>query len=87
MIPLVHHMGGSIRKDMTAKVTHLIANVSGGYKYQYATIFRVPVMHLNWVLDSWERRNDLNFIATSGAFIVSLNLSNFIGNSIFDFIL
>ncbi|KAJ8956918.1 hypothetical protein NQ318_014337 [Aromia moschata] len=26
LVPLIHHMGGSIRKEMSAKVTHLIAN-------------------------------------------------------------
>lgn len=67
-------MGGSIRKDMSAKVTHLIANVSGGDKYQYAATFRVPIMHLQWVLDSWERKYDLTFSATSDIFIVSNNL-------------
>lgn len=63
-------MGGSIRKDVSAKVTHLIGNVSGGYKYRYATTFRVPVMHLKWVLDSWEKRDDLSFKATSEGFMV-----------------
>lgn len=67
-------MGGSIRKDMSAKVTHLIANVSGGDKYQYAATFRVPIMHLQWVLDSWERKYDLTFSATSDTFIVSTDL-------------
>lgn len=67
-------MGGSVRKEMSAKVTHLIANVSGGYKYQYATTFRVPVMHFNWVLDSWEQRNNLDFVATNDTFIVSASI-------------
>lgn len=64
-------MGGSIRKEMSAKVTHLIANVIGGDKYQYAATFRVPVMHLNWVLASWEHRHDLSFNATVDTFLVS----------------
>ncbi|XP_072379786.1 protein ECT2 isoform X1 [Diabrotica undecimpunctata] len=61
LVTLLHHMGGSIRKDMSSKVTHLIANVSGGDKYQYAATFRVPVMNPSWVVDSWQRRDDLNF--------------------------
>lgn len=72
LLPLVHHMGGSIRKDVTAKVTHLIANVAGGEKYQYAAVFRVPIMNLEWVLASWEHRHDLNFSATNETFLVSL---------------
>lgn len=68
---MVHHMGGSIRKEMSAKVTHLIANVIGGDKYQYAVTFRVPVMHLSWVLESWERRDDIAFSAIVDTFMVS----------------
>lgn len=65
-------MGGSIRKDMSAKVTHLIANVSGGDKYQYAATFRVPVMNMQWVYDSWEKRTDDTFFAIQDSFVVSL---------------
>lgn len=65
-------MGGSIRKDMSAKVTHLIANVSGGDKYQYAATFRVPVMNLQWVHASWEHRQELDFTATQDTFLVSI---------------
>lgn len=72
LVPLVHHMGGSIRKDMSAKVTHLIANTSGGEKYQYAATFRVPIMHLQWVLASWEYKDDIKFSATMDSFVVSL---------------
>lgn len=71
LIPLIHHMGGSIRKDMVAKVTHLIANCCGGDKYQYATTFKVPVMSQNWVTACWDQRKDL----TLGAIIDSLIVS------------
>lgn len=64
-------MGGSIRKDMSAKVTHLIANVSGGDKYQYAATFRVPVMNMQWVYASWEKRTDDTFFAIQDTFVVS----------------
>lgn len=56
---------------MSAKVTHLIANVSGGEKYQYAVTFRVPIMHLQWVLTSWEYRDDIEFSASMDSFVVS----------------
>ncbi|KAJ9588187.1 hypothetical protein L9F63_018451, partial [Diploptera punctata] len=65
MITLIHNMGGSIRKDMVSKVTHLIANNCGGDKYQYAVGFRVPVMSETWVHTLWERRNDISLSATS----------------------
>lgn len=65
-------MGGSIRSDMKSNVTHLIANVSGGRKYQYATTFRVPIMNLRWVIASWEHRNELDFDATVDSFVVSV---------------
>lgn len=70
LVPLIHHMGGSIRKDMSAKVTHLIANFSGGEKYQYAATFRLPVMNLQWVYACWENRNDLEFTATLDTVVV-----------------
>ena len=37
LVDLVHHMGGSVRRDMTPKVTHLIANCTGGEKYKVST--------------------------------------------------
>lgn len=34
LVNLVHHMGGTIRKDFSAKVTHLIAHSTHGEKYR-----------------------------------------------------
>ncbi|XP_050308869.1 protein ECT2 isoform X2 [Anthonomus grandis grandis] len=80
LVPLIHHMGGSIRKDMTAKVTHLIANSCGGEKYQYASTFKVPVLNLQWVHDSWNRhRNDVNFTASQDSFMNQYKLKPFHG--------
>ncbi|ENN73040.1 hypothetical protein YQE_10375, partial [Dendroctonus ponderosae] len=80
LVPLIHHMGGSIRRDMTAKVTHLIANSCGGDKYQYASTFKVPVMNLQWVLDSWEQnRWDLDFSASQEMFMNIYRLKPFHG--------
>lgn len=58
-------MGGSIRKDMASKITHLIANTCGGDKYQYAVTFRVPVMSEMWVYAMWEKRNEKTISAAS----------------------
>lgn len=65
MITLIHNMGGSIRRDMVSKVTHLIANTCGGDKYQYAVTFRVPVMGEKWVHAMWEKRNEIGLSAAS----------------------
>lgn len=34
LVNLVHHMGGTIRKDFSTKVTHLIAYATHGEKYR-----------------------------------------------------
>lgn len=65
-------MGGSIRKDMVAKVTHLIANCCGGEKYQYATTFKVPIMSQDWVTACWNKRNDVNLCSVKDELIVSI---------------
>lgn len=40
MAELVHHMGGSIRKDFSSRVTHLVANCTGGEKYRVSGLFQ-----------------------------------------------
>lgn len=71
LVRLVQYMGGSIRKEMSASVTHLIAQGVGGKKYQYAITFRVPVMSELWVFQAWERRKEVGFAAASAEFSVS----------------
>ncbi|XP_031342551.1 protein ECT2 isoform X2 [Photinus pyralis] len=79
VVPLVHHMGGSIRKDMSVKVTHLIAKSSGGDKYQYAATFKVPVMHQSWVFTCWEQRFNPDFSATLDVVVAEHKLKPFHG--------
>lgn len=79
VVPLVHHMGGSIRKDMSSKVTHLIAKSSGGDKYQYAATFKVPVMHQSWVFACWEQRFNLDFSAILDVVVAEHKLKPFHG--------
>lgn len=50
-------MGGSIRKDMDCKITHLVANSPSGAKYQYASTFNIPVMAESWITTAWANRN------------------------------
>lgn len=63
-------MGGSIRKDMSGRVTHLIANSSTGEKYRYATAFRVPVIERAWVERFWNDRHDVDLRAADETLLV-----------------
>ena len=58
LINMIHSMGGSIRKEMSGKVTHLIASCCGGEKYKYAVTFRVPIMSMNWVMALWDTKHE-----------------------------
>lgn len=64
-------MGGSIRKDVSSKVTHLIAAAATGEKYHYASGFGLPVVARSWVDACWDRRDDPAFLATDETIIVS----------------
>ncbi|XP_045471396.1 protein ECT2 isoform X2 [Harmonia axyridis] len=79
LVPLIHHMGGSIRKEMSAKVTHLIAYTCGGQKYHYAATFKVPVLNQSWVLNAWKEKYALDFSATNDSFLNSHKLKPFQG--------
>lgn len=71
LINLIHYMGGSIRKDMSSKVTHLIAAAATGDKYRYASGFGLPVLASSWVDACWQRRDDPACSATDDDIIVS----------------
>ncbi|XP_039745490.1 protein ECT2 isoform X2 [Pararge aegeria] len=79
LITLIHYMGGSIRKDMSSKVTHLIAAAATGDKYRYASGFGVPVLARSWVDACWERRDDADCFATNDAIIKEHKLKVFAG--------
>ncbi|XP_032516448.2 protein ECT2 isoform X2 [Danaus plexippus] len=79
LITLIHYMGGSIRKDMSSKVTHLIAASATGDKYRYAAGFGLPVLARSWVDACWERRDNPACIATDEAFIKEHKLRVFAG--------
>ncbi|XP_055841169.1 protein ECT2 isoform X2 [Episyrphus balteatus] len=82
LVKLIHSMGGGIRKDMNSKVTHLISNVSGGEKYQYAKTFRLTVLRSQWVHDAWEKRDEPQFLATAEDFTRDHKLKAFEGQKI-----
>lgn len=56
-------MGGSIRKEMGIKVTHLIANHCSGEKYRYADTFGLPIMSIEWVIALWNAKDVISTYA------------------------
>ncbi|KAM3876220.1 protein ECT2 [Diretmus argenteus] len=63
LVNLVHHMGGTIRKDFSTKVTHLIAYSTHGEKYKLAVCMGTPILTPSWIHKAWERRDDVSFHA------------------------
>ncbi|XP_074525022.1 protein ECT2 isoform X2 [Halichoeres trimaculatus] len=63
LVNLVHHMGGTIRKDFSTKITHLIAYSTHGEKYRLAVCMGTPILTPSWILKAWERRDEVNFHA------------------------
>ncbi|XP_026161254.1 protein ECT2 isoform X2 [Mastacembelus armatus] len=63
LVNLVHHMGGTIRKDFSTKVTHLVACSTHGEKYRLAVCMGTPILTPSWIHKAWERRDDVYFHA------------------------
>ncbi|ESN93890.1 hypothetical protein HELRODRAFT_193914 [Helobdella robusta] len=62
---LAHYMGASIKKDMSSKVTHLVAWKSGGQKYKMALSMGIRIMTNDWVYACWKMRDDVEFKASN----------------------
>ncbi|XP_063297116.1 protein ECT2 isoform X2 [Pelobates fuscus] len=77
LVTLVHHMGGTIRKDFSSKVTHLIANSTHGDKFRVAVSLGTPIMKAEWIFKAWEKRNELEFSATDDEFKNSFKVPPF----------
>lgn len=75
---MIHNMGGSIRKEMGAKVTHLIANCCGGDKYRYAVTFRVPVMSMDWMTALWNAKDDISSYGNNEELVIILLRINYV---------
>ncbi|KHJ39950.1 BRCA1 protein [Trichuris suis] len=56
-VDLVHYMGGSVRRNFTLSVTHIVANTTQSSKYRLAVGMGKRAMHESWVLKTWEKRN------------------------------
>ncbi|XP_076033603.1 protein ECT2-like isoform X2 [Oratosquilla oratoria] len=67
LLRIVHHMGGSVKNELSERVTHLLAHSSTGEKYQYAVTFSIPVMGEDWVNASWAHRDEIGARADSEA--------------------
>lgn len=82
LVNLIHAMGGSIRKELNSRVTHLICNSSSGEKYQYAMTFRLTVVRADWVYAAWEQRDNAAFFATESDFSRIHRLKPFEGHRV-----
>ena len=56
-------MGGSIRKDFSARVTHLVSNCCGGEKYRVAVSMGTHIMSEEWVHRCWQMRDTVQITA------------------------
>ncbi|CAE1269369.1 ECT2 [Acanthosepion pharaonis] len=55
----VHHMYGIVKKEISPKVTHLVANCCGNDKYRFSVNYGIPIMRIDWIMEVWEYRNDI----------------------------
>ncbi|KRZ70695.1 Protein ECT2, partial [Trichinella papuae] len=65
VVDLVHHMGGSVRKNFTMSVTHVVTNTTQSSKYRLAVGMGKSVMHVDWIFKMWERRSQAYVSALS----------------------
>ncbi|XP_078521572.1 protein ECT2 [Lissotriton helveticus] len=68
LVNLVHHMGGTIKRDFSSKVTHLVASSTHGDKFRVAVSLGTPIMKTEWILKAWEKRNEVGFSAANEEF-------------------
>ncbi|XP_008406051.1 protein ECT2 isoform X4 [Poecilia reticulata] len=68
LVNLVHHMGGTIRKDFSAKVTHLVAYSTHGEKYRLAVCMGTAILSPSWIQKAWEKRDHVHFHANDEEF-------------------
>ncbi|XP_036357834.1 protein ECT2-like [Octopus sinensis] len=56
---VVHHMYGMVKKEISPKVTHLVANCCGNDKYRFSVTMGIPIMKVDWILEVWEHRDNI----------------------------
>lgn len=79
LVHLIHFMGGSIRKEMNHRATHLICSNAYGDKYRYALTFRLNVVRSSWVMNAWMKRDEAGFFAKDESFTADHRLKIFEG--------
>ncbi|TSK53621.1 Protein ECT2 [Bagarius yarrelli] len=77
LVNLVHHMGGTIRKDFSTKVTHLIAHSTHGEKYRLAVCMGTPILTPDWIHKAWEHKDNINFHAGDEEFRMAFKVPPF----------
>ncbi|XP_078267079.1 protein ECT2 isoform X1 [Rhinoraja longicauda] len=68
LVTLAHHMGATIRKDYTGKITHLVAHSTQSDKFRAAVSMGTPIMKAEWIFKAWEKRNEIDFHVADEAF-------------------
>ncbi|EDO38946.1 predicted protein, partial [Nematostella vectensis] len=64
----IHMMGGTVMRDFTESVTHLIAGEVGSKKYSVACSLNKPVMLPEWVFTLWEDGKSSHVVGTDPAY-------------------
>ncbi|XP_078058374.1 protein ECT2 [Mustelus asterias] len=77
LVALAHHMGATIRKEYTGKITHLVANSTQSGKFRAAVSMGTPIMRAEWIHKAWERRNEIDFHVADEAFRNEFKVSPF----------
>ncbi|XP_072330494.1 protein ECT2 isoform X2 [Scyliorhinus torazame] len=77
LVALAHHMGATIRKEYTGKITHLVANSTQSGKFRAAVSMGTPIMRAEWIYKAWERRNEIDFHVADEAFRNEFKVSPF----------
>ncbi|XP_069753011.1 protein ECT2 isoform X2 [Narcine bancroftii] len=68
LVTLAHHMGATIRKEYTGKITHLVTHSTQSEKFRAAVSMGTPIMKAEWIFKAWEKRNEIDFHVTDEAF-------------------
>jgi protein ECT2 len=77
LVHCIHYMGGSIRKEMNHRATHLVCHQAFGDKYRYALTFRLNVMRTSWITEAWNSRHENDFHAKNEKFAFDHRLKIF----------
>ncbi|CAF1601547.1 unnamed protein product, partial [Adineta ricciae] len=67
---IVHYLGGSVRKDYSDQVTHVVSFANLGEKYLTAfNMERSEILTEDWLLECWKEKDNRNFDALNADFI------------------